>query len=122
MNCPSCGAQEMMRWNEKTYSFFACCAVSHKVAMKWLGSFRVPDPDPKPTVPARNEDGWIRCSERLPEPKNDSRDATEFLVTCQVEMWGNHVYQTSFDPKTRRFGMGGVIAWRPLPEPYGGEA
>lgn len=63
--------------------------------------------------------GWIQVAERLPE-----KNATYCLVTTtrspRIEMaWylGGDWYWNNSDAK-----MGGVIAWRPLPEPYRPEA
>lgn len=61
-------------------------------------------------------DGWIPCSERLPE------DGT-YLCTLDGELVGEQ------EPFTGMCGIengkwdeeGCVIAWKPLPEPYKGE-
>ena len=71
---------------------------------------------------------WIPCSERLPEhPENDDY----YLVTIQCEHYdGWDDYVTGFAEWTKNgwdelscyIGQIKVIAWMPLPEPYGGES
>lgn len=53
--------------------------------------------------------GWIPCSERLPE------DGEPVLATD-----GNYVYLVEYDADLdASFGdMDGIVAWRPLPDPY----
>lgn len=59
-------------------------------------------------------DGWIPVEERLPE------DEEMVLVTCQTKTGRKSVnrawYGEGFWHGTG--SMSGVIAWRPLPEPY----
>ena len=71
---------------------------------------------------------WIPCSERLPEhPENDDY----YLVTIQCEHYdGWDDYVTGFAEWTKNgwdelscyIGQIKVIAWMPLPKPYGGES
>lgn len=58
---------------------------------------------------AEYNNGWIPCSERLPE------DGEPVLATD-----GNYVYLVEYDADLdASFGdMDGIVAWRPLPEPY----
>lgn len=60
------------------------------------------------------DDGWIPVEERLPE------DEEMVLVTCQTKTGRKSVnrawYGEGFWHGTG--SMSGVIAWRPLPEPY----
>lgn len=67
---------------------------------------------------SENNDGWIPCSERLPEPKTE-------VICCYDNGQIDMMYQ---DWKSR--GKSGliygdmdgkiykVVAWRPLPDPY----
>ena len=72
-------------------------------------------------VEVEYNNGWIPCSERLPE------DMQKCLVTARIYFTPDHVDETDnyigvdFNTYSSRFGwLGGneVIAWQPLPEPY----
>ena len=86
---------------------------------KWVLK-QVPSEQPEPK--------WIPCSERLPEhPENDDY----YLVTIQCEHYdGWDDYVTGFAEWTKHgwdelscyIGQIKVIAWMPLPKPYGGDA
>ena len=79
-------------------------------------------------IKAPEEPHWIPCSERLPEhPENDDY----YLVTIQCEHYdGWDDYVTGFAEWTKNgwdelscyIGQIKVIAWMPLPKPYGGES
>ena len=61
--------------------------------------------------------GWIPVEEKLPE------DEAMMLVTCQTKAGRLSVNRAWYGEGTWH-GTGtisGVIAWRPLPEPYRGE-
>ena len=58
-----------------------------------------------PTVPQ-----WIPCSERLPE-----KDGYYLTTTCYRQVYADYWNEDHFD-RTEA-----VIAWMPLPEPYGEE-
>lgn len=78
-----------------------------------------------------NNNGWIPCSERMPNKEEYLKDDGRFIVTD-----GNRVYQSIYDIyihhwfrtlKLFNFGAGEnpsyevdncVIAWMPLPAPY----
>ena len=62
-------------------------------------------------------DGWIPVEERLPE------DEAMMLVTCKTKAGRLFVNRAWYgDGSWHGTGtMSGVIAWRPLPEPYRGE-
>ena len=71
---------------------------------------------------------WIPCSERLPE---HSENDDYYLVTIQCEHYdGWDDYVTGFAEWTKNgwdelscyIGQIKVIAWMPLPKPYGGDA
>ena len=58
--------------------------------------------------------GWIPCSERLPEEKGD------YLVTCndgKVRVWW-FVVEGDFKCWLRGVNQLEPIVWQPLPEPY----
>ena len=67
--------------------------------------------------------GWIPCSERLPNKEEYLKDDGRFIVTD-----GNRIYMTHFDIyETQKFGvpqLNGfcedkcVVAWQPLPAPF----
>ena len=67
--------------------------------------------------------GWIPCSERLPEEEEYRKCNGQFIVSD-----GNRTYATYFDiydtlkfgePTIERFRVDmTVIAWQPLPQPY----
>ena len=59
-------------------------------------------------------DGWIPAEERLPE------DDSMVLVTCQTKKGIRSVNRAYCDGAFWHGSgsMSGVIAWRPLPEPY----
>lgn len=59
-------------------------------------------------------DGWIPVEERLPE------DDSMVLVTCQTKKGIRSVNRAYCDGAFWHGSgsMSGVIAWRPLPEPY----
>lgn len=71
---------------------------------------------------------WIPCCERLPEnPENDDY----YLVSIQCEHYdGWDDYVTGFAEWTKHgwdelscyIGQIKVVAWMPLPKPYGGES
>lgn len=70
-----------------------------------------------PDINVVNNNGWIPCSERLPEEEYD----TVLAVTDR-----NHycvaVYTTEHGFRTMDIDCeGDFIAWQPLPEPYKGE-
>ena len=63
---------------------------------------------------AKDNNGWIPCSEKLPEEKGD------YLVTCndgKVRVWW---FVVGEDFKCWRIGVHTLkpIAWQPLPEPF----
>ena len=63
------------------------------------------------------EPQWIPCSKRLP------KKPCECLATVEVQIWeSSHriVRRTKF-ANGRFKGVDKVLAWMPLPEPYGGE-
>ena len=65
-------------------------------------------------VEKEQSNGWVPCSERLPEKKGD------YLVTCndgKVRVWW---FVVADDFKCWLEGVGNLkpIAWMPLPEPY----
>ena len=79
-------------------------------------------------VDAEYNNGWIPCSERLPNKDEYLKDDGRFIVTD-----GNRRYQSIFDFYSGKFKamkevspVGWysmvddkcVIAWQPLPEPY----
>ena len=70
--------------------------------------------------------GWIPCSERLPNKEEYLKNDGRFIVTD-----GNRVYQSNYDIydgkfKTLQIGFDNcifredkcVMAWQPLPQPY----
>ena len=75
---------------------------------------------------------WIPCSEKLPEEGervlathlgglNPSRQVIEHIYQSEQFTLG---WDMDMDMKSPTFGkrqMGKVIAWMPMPEPYGGE-
>ena len=71
---------------------------------------------------------WIPVSERLPDPQKDGdKDYSDWLqVTIDIGRNGNsdtyvcEAYYCFSENKwyTKRFVVGIVTAWRPLPEPY----
>lgn len=63
---------------------------------------------------SRDNDGWISVEERLPE------DDRMVLVTCQTKKGIRSVNRAYCDGAFWHGSgsMSGVIAWRPLPEPY----
>lgn len=72
---------------------------------------------------------WIPCSERLPEEDGiyivDDRvfnspwiHTAGFMVSSKAWCENHGVY---YDDKYGRYEDGRVIAWQPLPEPWGGE-
>lgn len=72
-------------------------------------------------VEAEYNNGWIPCSERLPE------DMQECLVTARIYFTPDHVDEpdnyigVEFNTYSSRFGWlrgNEVIAWQPFPEPY----
>lgn len=87
-------------------------------------------------VEKEHNNGWIPCSERLPEAKEkrfgNKQKRTEVLVTLRNGL----VKEMTFEFATKEFWEAGdenhiehwqqdgndsgceVIAWRPLPEPY----
>lgn len=72
---------------------------------------------------------WIPCSERLPEEDGiyivDDRifdnpwvHTAGFVKTSQCWAECHGVY---YDDKYCRYDDGRIVAWQPLPEPYGGK-
>lgn len=61
--------------------------------------------------------GWIPCSERLPEEKNG-----EVLICDEKGEVGTGRYseysETWYKGDMRSVGVADVIAWQPLPEPF----
>ena len=72
------------------------------------------------------QDRWISVEKRLPE-KNDRYLVTFASKTVSTSTWNKETFRNfgfdmdmigvGEDNKLKRFG---VIAWQPLPEPYGG--
>lgn len=63
----------------------------------------------------RNQ-GWIPCSERLPEnAMNVIAQFSDGTVT-ELRYAGNGIFEGIYEYSTRV-----IIAWMPLPEPYEGE-
>lgn len=104
------------------------CDNCRKEGMKWMADSVeraiIEELDNTPTAQPQ----WIPCSERLPEhPENDDY----YLVTIQCEHYdGWDDYVTGFAEWTKHgwdelscyIGQIKVIAWMPLPKPYGGES
>ena len=57
---------------------------------------------------------WIPCSERLPEEGN-----TTYLTTVDYGEFGGGVGQRFFYGKNIGWEDDAVVAWMPLPDPYG---
>lgn len=97
---------------------------------KWIAEFDLEDGDTMPEHMDLEYKGakidfhcrpmWIPCSERLPEVRQ--------WVLCQCRAGIMDVLRLTADgswnknyPHTE-YMSGFVVAWMPLPEPYGGEA
>lgn len=64
-------------------------------------------------APTAYNDGWIPCSERLPEEKG------AVLVTYENVNDEVRVEVTMYEPKRKSFWVSpNVLAWMPLPEAY----
>ena len=62
------------------------------------------------------DQGWIPCSERLPEnAMNVIAQFSDGTVT-ELRYAGNGIFEGIYEYSTRV-----IIAWMPLPEPYEGE-
>ena len=62
-------------------------------------------------------DGWIPCSERLPEEEYDT-----VLAVTDKNHYCVAVYTTEYGFRTMDIDCeGDFVAWQPLPEPYRGE-
>ena len=62
------------------------------------------------------DQGWIPCSERLPEnAMNVIAQFSDGTVT-ELRYAGNGIFEGIYESSTRV-----IIAWMPLPEPYEGE-
>ena len=57
------------------------------------------------------KDGWILCSERLPEEGKK-------VLTCTEDGWISVNIYISHKEKKNDFESGYYVAWMPLPEPY----
>ena len=72
------------------------------------------------TISEEYNNGWIPCSERLPEDKQTC------LVTARIYFTPDHVDEidnyigVGIDTYSKQFGWLGTetIAWQPLPAPY----
>lgn len=85
--------------------------------------------DSLPSVtPTRKKERWIPCSERLPKPQNDGdKDFSDWVqITINIghpepkDPYVTEGYYCFSEQKwyTKRFVIGVVTAWMPLPEPY----
>lgn len=94
------------------------CVDDDEVVMKWYDIMGVDEViDRAPTIDAVPR--WIPCKERLPE-------LDEICLVTEKDGSIRHCYFDSVDPvlfATVEEGMyvKNVVAWMPLPEPYGGE-
>mgnify|MGYP002522940410 CR=1 FL=1 len=109
--------------------------MKNKKAIKWFENriAVMPDSETKEmfcmavsALEKQEQDGWIPCSERLPDKSED------YLVTNYIEKWGDKItetceafyvysdsiYKTSYWCGSENHKLGKVSAWRPLPEPY----
>lgn len=74
-------------------------------------------------------DGWILCSDRLPNKEECKKNSSQFIVTCESCLddepnWAelcvfDELADGYIDPKWCNSRI--VIAWKPLPKPYKGE-
>ena len=55
--------------------------------------------------------GWIPCSERLPE-------ANQIVLTCDKDGWMSVNVNMPYAGVKNEFECGYYVAWMPLPEPY----
>lgn len=60
------------------------------------------------------KDGWIPCSERLPEEN-------QMVITCDKDGWVSVHVNILYKGKKNDLECGYYVAWMPLPEPYKGE-
>lgn len=79
-----------------------------------------------PDINVGNNDGWIPCSERLPECEDyEETDALLFQLrsgTIEVGYFGrNNAWRDTYFRNYRNVAgvdASNVIAWQPLPKPY----
>lgn len=96
--------------NNKNHKYENCidCALANAPTVK-------PETLQNLTKPYNNFEGWIPCSERLPENRN------VYLVTLARGIVTTELYDNGFD-EDRTSGhhhpKNTVIAWMPLPSPY----
>lgn len=61
---------------------------------------------------AEYNNGWIPCSERLPETSGF------YLVSTVTGVVGSVSYYIEQESRVMHTSLGTAIAWQPLPEPY----
>ena len=95
------------------------CAAEHRQLAEWL----------KELKKYRKKNGWIPCSDRLPDPIGCKR----YIVTMahfDPRYTGRDVTFSDYDARFDEIapfwdvevsGGSRVVAWKPLPEPYRGE-
>ena len=62
------------------------------------------------------DQGWIPCSERLPENAMNVIAQFSDCTVTELRYAGNGIFEGIYEYSTRV-----IIAWMPLPEPYEGE-
>ena len=88
------------------------CGREHKQLAEWLEEL-------KKLRKERNNNGWIPCSERLPEIRKDVLAVVKY--SGFMGMHGTWIKIGHLESDNEWLGdcIGGkVIAWQPLPEPY----
>lgn len=62
-------------------------------------------------IPVTNNNGWIPCSERLPEEGKK-------VLTCTEDGWISVNINMPYNGRKNDFQCGYYVAWMPLPEPF----
>lgn len=62
------------------------------------------------------ENGWILCSERLPENGTNVIASFSSSTVTELRHVANGIFHGIYEYSTKV-----IVAWRPLPEPYNGD-
>ena len=99
-------------WNDATYNK----EIGKQKARSYAYAIEIVQSNGFLKTTLKNNNGWIPCSERLPETLES--EAKAYLTTNENGMIGVSYYHPMCGWSNGYESVFDVIAWQPLPEPY----